>query len=121
MTKARQPIKLGNGLGRAQRGKTRSEKIAKNNREQERHQHHTRITTHGRHRRRRISHGLRLVNRTARHLTSTSHNRPRESELYYEFWGVLKQLECDGVHQQPRYIKRDPPNILCEGRERQLV
>src|SRR2546427_12947647 len=94
------------------RKKTTSEKNEKNNREQKRHQHHTRISTHGRHRRRRSSHGLRLVNGTTQQPTRAEPGTQGEPELRFF---RLPDHQYDGLRQKLRFSSCFSSNVLREG------
>src|SRR5947208_14708528 len=110
---------LGNWLRKTEGKHERSEKNEKNqknNTGQERHRHHTRSTTHGRHCRRRRSHGLRLVNRTTQQPTSTepSAQGAHQLRLCRIRCGSFN-LQSDNLHQKFWLGSCHASNVLCEG------
>src|SRR5205807_8287196 len=105
---------LGKEYGRAHTQTTRSEKIEQTNRERERHRHHTCSTTHGRHSRRRISHGLRLVNRTTRNTTRNTTNKQGSINLGKQRFQL--QYQCHVGHQERRERIHYPQQLLRKER-----
>src|SRR3989442_4545411 len=89
----------------------KNEKTQKNSKGQERNQCYTRSSTHGRDRRRRRSHGLRLVNRTTQQPASSEPSAEGEPELRLF---RLPKLQRDDIHQKLRFSGCQSPNLLRE-------